>query len=43
MGFRLRGGSAAIAAGVAIPDSVTRDYFGRPFDAARPSIGIHQP
>src|SRR5262249_6691699 len=43
MGFRLKHGSPAIAAGVAIPDSVTRDYFGRPFDASRPSIGIQQP
>ena len=43
MGFRLRRGSPAIGAGVAIPDSVTVDYFGRPFDASTPSIGIHQP
>jgi hypothetical protein len=43
MGFRLRRGSPAIGAGVAIPDSVSRDYFERAFDPAAPSIGMHQP
>lgn len=43
MGFRLRRGSPAIEAGVEVPGAVTLDYFGRPFDPTRPSIGIHQP
>ena len=43
MGFRLRRGSPAIGAGVEVPDAVTQDYFGRTFDPAQPSIGMHQP
>lgn len=43
VGYRLRRGSPAIGAGVEIPGSVTRDYFGRPFDPQHPAIGMHQP
>lgn len=43
VGYRLRRGSPATGAGVAIPGSVTRDYFARPFDPREPSIGMHQP
>ena len=42
--FRLRRDSPAIGAGVPIPGSVDRDFFGHAFAASEPpSIGFHQP
>jgi hypothetical protein len=44
LAFRLRRGSPAIGAGVAIPDSPTRDYFGDPVPTHQPpEIGFDQP
>ena len=41
--FRVKPGSAAIGAGVALPSPGGGDYFGRPLPVTAPSLGIDQP
>ncbi|MBF8190900.1 hypothetical protein ITP53_35390 [Nonomuraea sp. K274] len=42
LGYRLRCGSPAIGAGIAIPDNGGHDLYGNPVPATRPNIGVHQ-